>query len=72
MATKVEAAEKERIEEQKKLLGEEGLKKKGEELKAAKAMNDREIPKEILESFGIPDVSCFVMVSFFTSRDIIC
>ncbi|CED82231.1 cytoplasm protein [Phaffia rhodozyma] len=57
LATKVETAEKERIKQQRKDLGEDGLRQKGEELKAAKAANDREIPKEILESFQIPNVN---------------
>jgi hypothetical protein len=38
-------------------LGEAGLKAKEEELRLAKAFNDRDIPTEVLDSFGVPDVS---------------
>lgn len=38
-------------------MGEEGLKKKAEALKLAQTYNEREIPKEVLESFEVPSVS---------------
>ena len=33
------------------------MKKKAEELKLAQTFNEREIPKEVLESFEVPSVS---------------
>ena len=57
LAKKVEKAEKARIKAQKMALGEAGLKAKEEELRLAKAFNDRDIPTEVLDSFGVPDVS---------------
>lgn len=57
LAKKIEKAEKARIKAQKTALGEAGLKAKEEELRLAKAFNDRDIPKEVLDSFGVPDVS---------------
>ena len=57
LATKIEADEKARVEAQRVELGEAGLKKKAEELKVAQTFNEREIPKEVLESFAVPSVS---------------
>lgn len=57
LAAKIEADEKVRLEAQRVELGEEGLKKKAEELKLAQTFNEREIPKEVLESFEVPSVS---------------
>lgn len=57
LASKIEADEKLRLKAQRKELGNEGLKKKAEELKLAQTFNEREIPKEVLESFEVPSVS---------------
>ena len=46
--------EEARVKEQKEKLGEEGLKKKQEELDAAMEMNEREAPDEVLTSVPIP------------------
>lgn len=46
-----------RIEKQRKLLGEDGLKKKEEELSAAIAYNERPSPPEMLCSVPIPNVT---------------
>lgn len=51
---KLKKAEKARVKEQQDRLGEEGLKKLAKKLDEAKAENDKEIPKEILEGFKIP------------------
>ncbi|PCH33772.1 hypothetical protein WOLCODRAFT_61455 [Wolfiporia cocos MD-104 SS10] len=56
MATKLEEAEKERIAAQKKRLGSDGLAKAEKELEEAKKEHEKEIPKEVLTSFPVPDV----------------
>ncbi|XP_013400143.1 uncharacterized protein C05D11.1 [Lingula anatina] len=54
---KMAATEKERIEEQKKKLGETGLAQKGENLKKACEENEIEAPGEVITSVDIPNVS---------------
>ncbi|KAL6304310.1 Metalloenzyme, LuxS/M16 peptidase-like protein [Sparassis latifolia] len=56
MADKLEKTEKVRIAAQKKMLGPEGLAKAEKVLQDAKKEHDKEIPKEILTSFPVPDV----------------
>jgi len=56
LVKKLEADEKERIAEQVKTLGPEGLAKVKEELDAAKAEHEKPIPEEILQKFPVPDV----------------
>lgn len=56
LAKQIEKAEKARIKAQKAALGEAGLKAKDAELQRAKNFNDRDIPKDVLEEFGVPDV----------------
>ncbi|CAL1695478.1 unnamed protein product [Somion occarium] len=56
MAERLEAEEKARIAAQKERLGPEGLAKVEEELQAAKKEHEKEIPKELLKSFPVPDV----------------
>ncbi|TFK77013.1 hypothetical protein BDN72DRAFT_830184 [Pluteus cervinus] len=55
LAEKIEKDETLRIEEQVKVLGPDGIKKKGEALEAAKAEHDRPIPTDLLTSFPLPD-----------------
>lgn len=51
------AEEKQRIEEQIKSLGEDGLKKKEEELRKAVEYNDRPAPNAMLTSLPVPGLS---------------
>lgn len=56
LAKEIEKTEKARIAAQRKSLGEAGLEEKKRVLKEAQAFNEREIPKEILEEFLVPEV----------------
>ncbi|KAL5342608.1 Metalloenzyme, LuxS/M16 peptidase-like protein [Aspergillus crustosus] len=60
--------EEARVAVQKKKLGEEGLKKLAEKLEQAKAENDKEIPKELLEHFKIPGIESIHFVETTTAR----
>ncbi|KAG0690230.1 hypothetical protein C6P40_003540 [Pichia californica] len=55
------------LEDRKEKLGPEGLKKLEEKLEKAQAINNKEIPKEILDSFGRPDPSG---INFITTESI--
>lgn len=61
LAKSIEKAEKARIDAQKKALGEDGLAAKEKELQLAKDFNDRDIPREVLERFTVPDVSVLLL-----------
>lgn len=54
MSERLKEEEKARVEEQKKRLGEAGLKELARKLEEAKAENDRKIPDEIMDNFKIP------------------
>ncbi|KIW25842.1 uncharacterized protein PV07_08983 [Cladophialophora immunda] len=54
LSEKLKTDEANRIEEQKARLGPEGLKRMQEKLDAAKAENDREIPRDLLGKFKVP------------------
>jgi Zn-dependent M16 (insulinase) family peptidase len=56
LAEQLKTDEEARLEDQKKRLGAEGIKKMGERLKAAQEENDREIPPEMLAKFEVPPV----------------
>ncbi|KKK20693.1 putative zinc metalloprotease, partial [Aspergillus rambellii] len=60
--------EEARVAAQKKRLGEEGLKKLADKLEKAKADNDKEIPKEMLEDFKIPGIESIHFVETMTAR----
>ncbi|KAF9884153.1 hypothetical protein FE257_002211 [Aspergillus nanangensis] len=68
MSDQVKKDEEARVAEQKKRFGEEGLKQLAEKLEKAKAENDKEIPKEMLEKFGIPGVESIHFVETTTAR----
>ncbi|KAL4808989.1 Metalloenzyme, LuxS/M16 peptidase-like protein [Aspergillus unguis] len=68
MSEALKKEEEARVEAQKKKLGEDGLKKLAEKLEKAKAENDKEIPKEILESFKIPGIESIHFVETTTAR----
>ena len=55
--------EEARVAAQKEALGVEGLKAKGELLAAAMAVNDAEIPGEVLESVPCPSISSVPLIS---------
>ena len=68
LSKKLEADEKARIAAQKKRLGSEGLKALEMRLAQAKAENDKEIPKEILERFQIPSTKSIQFIKTTTAR----
>ena len=68
MSEKLKADEEARIATRKAELGEKGLKKLEEKLAAAKAENDREIPRDILERFKTPDTSSIHFIKTTTAR----
>ena len=57
LAEKLEKDEKARVAAQKERLGEEGLAAAERALEAAKKEHDKEIPKDVLASFPVPDVN---------------
>merc|ERR1719219_7669 len=64
------AEEEERVNEQKRRLGEDGLKKKAEELDDAMEKNDVEPPEDLLRSVPIPSASSiqFHPVTSYSSK----
>lgn len=68
LSDKIKHDEEARIAAQKERLGEEGLKKLAEKLEKAKAENDKEIPKEMLAEFKIPDTESIHFVNTTTAR----
>lgn len=68
MAEKLKAEETARLAVRKEELGEEGLKKLAEKLEHAKAKNDIEIPKSILEQWPVPGVDSIHFIESTTAR----
>ena len=68
-AKKTEKEEKERIEEQRTQLGEEGLKEREATLEKAKTEHEAEIPIEFLKSLPIPDPSKIAMHECLTTQN---
>ncbi len=68
LSKKIKADEKARVAKQKKDLGEEGLKRLKEKLAKAKAENDREIPKGLLEKFKVPSTDSIHFINTTTAR----
>ncbi|KAI9671573.1 MAG: hypothetical protein M1817_003625 [Caeruleum heppii] len=68
LSAKLKADEKARVEEQKKRLGEEGLVRLEKRLAEAKAANDVEIPRSLLETFKIPGTESIHFISCTTAR----
>ncbi|KAJ5105494.1 hypothetical protein NUU61_002841 [Penicillium alfredii] len=60
--------EEARVAAQKQRLGEKGLKELADKLEKAKAENDKEIPKEILEEFCIPGTESIHFMDTTTAR----
>lgn len=65
---KIESTEKARIAARKERLGPEGLKDLAARLAAAKAENDKEVPKEVLERFDVPNTSSIQFINTTTAR----
>jgi Zn-dependent M16 (insulinase) family peptidase len=68
LAKKLKEDEEARIAEQRKKLGEKGLKELEKKLKEAKAENDREIPKKLLADFKVPGVDSIHFFDTITAR----
>ncbi|BDD56456.1 hypothetical protein MPDQ_006399 [Monascus purpureus] len=68
LAEKLKKDEEARVAAQKKGLGAEGLKKLAERLEKAKAENDKEIPKQMLEEHKIPGVESIHFIETTTAR----
>lgn len=56
LAERIEKEEEQRVADQVKKLGPEGLAKAQQELDEAKAAHDEAIPEEVLQAFPVPDV----------------
>ncbi|KAE8144519.1 Metalloenzyme, LuxS/M16 peptidase-like protein [Aspergillus avenaceus] len=68
MSDTLKEEEEARVAAQKKKLGEKGLKQLADKLEKAKAENDKEIPKEMLEKFRIPGIESIHFVDTTTAR----
>ncbi|KAF8850832.1 zinc metalloprotease-like protein [Acephala macrosclerotiorum] len=68
MAEKIKADEEARIAARKKELGEEGLKKLADKLKAAIAKNDVEIPASVLQKWLVPGVDSIHFINSTSAR----
>ena len=68
MSKKLKSEEEDRVAAQKERLGERGLKTLEEKLAQAKAENDKEIPKEMIERFQVPDTTSIHFIDTTTAR----
>jgi Zn-dependent M16 (insulinase) family peptidase len=68
LSEQMKADEAKRIEAQKEKLGEAGLKEMQEKLDKAKALNDQEIPKEVLGQFKVPSTDSIHFVNTTSAR----
>ena len=68
MAAKLKTDEEARVAEQKRKLGDAGLKELEAKLAAAKAENDVEIPRSLLEKFAIPGTDSIHFIDTVTAR----
>ena len=68
LSEKLKSDEAARIEQQKQRLGPDGLERMAEKLDKAKAENDREIPKEMLEKFKVPSTKSIHFVTTSPAR----
>ena len=68
MSEKIKADEETRVAARKEKLGERGLKELEDKLAAAKAENDREIPRKMLEKYKVPDTSSIHFIKTTTAR----
>ena len=65
---RIESMEKARIAARKERLGIKGLEDLSARLVAAKSENDKEVPKEILEQFEVPNISSIQFINTTTAR----
>lgn len=65
---KIESKEKTRIAARKEQLGIEGLEELSAKLAAAKAENEKEVPKDVLEQFEVPNISSIQFINTATAR----
>ena len=65
---KIESKEEARIAARKQRLGVQGLEDLSARLTAAKSENDKEIPKDVLEQFEIPNISSIHFIKTTTAR----
>lgn len=68
LSKKIKEDEEARVAAQKAKLGESGLKELEEKLAEAKAENDREIPKDILQKFAVPETSSIHFIDTTCAR----
>ena len=68
LSKKLKSEEKARIAAQKKRLGPTGLKELEKKLLDAKAENDKDIPKEILQQFKVPSTRSIKFINTTTAR----
>ena len=68
LSEKLKTDETVRVEEQKRLLGPDGLQRMQDKLDSAKAENDREIPKEMLEQFQVPSTETIHFITTACAR----
>ncbi len=68
MSKKLKTEEKIRVAAQKERLGDKGLRKLEEKLAQAKAENDKEIPRQMLEQFMVPDTKSIHFIDTTTAR----
>ncbi|KAG8934411.1 hypothetical protein FRC02_010045 [Tulasnella sp. 418] len=69
LAAKLEREAKARIEEQKAKLGPSGLQQLAKLLEDAKKEHEKEIPKELLTSFAVPDVKSIRWIDVQSTRN---
>ena len=65
---KIESEEQARLEARKQRLGTEGLQELKTKLAAAQKLNDREIPKEIIGRFEVPDTASIKFIKTATAQ----
>lgn len=68
LSKKLKSEEKSRVEAQKKRLGPEGLEALEKKVAEAKAENDRDIPRELLEQFPVPSTKSIQFIETITAR----
>ncbi|KAL9007095.1 MAG: hypothetical protein Q9188_000130 [Gyalolechia gomerana] len=68
LSKKLKSEEKSRVEAQKKRLGPEGLEALEKKLAEARAENDRDIPRELLEQFPVPSTKSIHFIETITAR----
>ncbi|KAK0569478.1 hypothetical protein OC861_000851 [Tilletia horrida] len=69
LAKQLKTDTKARVEQRKKELGPDGLKKLGDKLEAAQRENDKEIPPEMLSNFKIPASDSIRWIPVGTGRN---